>query len=226
MTLHWESKRSSEIILAIGMLGFATVLAGAATLAGGNRSRGDPLPSSASPAEISDGKQGLAEGPDALQLAIFTSPRGDYRFPAPAAWSHPRDPRDRALEAFFVGPVDPSRRTIVMMSVSRYPRTAQATSVEHLIAQLERDKTKHVLSAEPILVDRRPARLVRIHEATSMLSKALEVLSLDLRESIVIVENGPDLLVIEYVASPDVYGEYWPIFDRLVSSFQFVATPR
>jgi hypothetical protein len=104
-------------------------------------------------------------------------------------------------------------------------RCIARSCVKQIIAQLEHDKTKHVLGTEPILVYRWPVRLVRVHEVTSMLSKGLEVLSLDLRESIVMVENGTDLLVIEYVASPDVYGEYWPIFDRLVTSVRFHDSP-
>ncbi len=225
MTLHWEGKYSTELILVLGMMSVAFLSVGATTWVDGHSTRGDPAFSAVTVQGHGYVVQESGQPAEPMPLTMTTSPQGDYHFLAPAAWSHPRDPRDRALEAFFVGPVDPARRTVVMMSVSRYPRTAQAISVEHIIAQLEHDKTKHVLGAEPILVDRRPARLVRIHEATSMLSKALEVLSLDLRESVVIVENGPDLLVIEYAASPDVYGEYWPIFDRLVSSFQFVVTP-
>ncbi len=225
MALHWEGKYSTELILILGMMSVAILSVGATTWVGGNSARGDPVFSAVTVQGhgyvVQDG------GPPAelLPLTMTTSPQGDYRFLAPAAWSHPRDPRDRKLEAFFVGPVDPTRETVVMMSVSRYPRTAQAISIEQIIAQLEHDKTKHVLGAEPMLVDRHPAHLIRIHEVTSLLSKALEVVSLDLRESVVIVEKGPDLLVIEYAASPELYGEYWPIFDRLVSSFQFVVTP-
>jgi hypothetical protein len=225
MTLHWERKYSAELSLILGVIGLAILSAGATTWVGGNSARGDPVFSAVTGQGHGSVVQGSGQPAEPVPLTMTTSPQGDYRFLAPAAWSHPRDPMDRALEAFFVGPVDPARRTLVMMSVSRYPRAAQAISVEHIIAELEHDKTKHVLGAEPILVDGRPAHLARIHEVTSMLSKALEVLSLDLRESIVIVENGPDLLVIEYAASPELHGEYWPIFDRLVSSFQFVVTP-
>ena len=223
MTLHWEHKYFAEISFVVGVIGLAMVSAGATMRSGASSARGDPVVLVAS--EQGSGHVDVADPPsDMAPLTMTISPRGDYRFLAPAAWSRPADPRDRALEAFFVGPVDPARRTFVMISVSRYSRAAQALSVEGLIAQLEQDKAKHILRAEPMLVDRQPARLIRIHEVASMLSNALEVLSLDLRECLVIVENGPDLFVMEYAASPEMYGEYEPLFDRLVSSFRFVAT--
>lgn len=224
MTLHWETKLSREIILGIGMIGLAAAMAGAATLAGGNRTRGDPV-LAAPTAQISDQGHALAESPRTLQFSVFISPRGDYRFEAPAAWVTPLDPRDLKLEAFFVGPVDQVHQTVVMMAVCRYPRVAQTASMESVIAQLQLDRNKHLLGTETVVVDQRPGRLVRIHEVASVLARSLEVFSIDLRESIVIVENGPEILALEYAASPDVYGEYWPIFDRLVTSFRFVSTP-
>lgn len=225
MTLHWDTKYTRELMLVIGVVGFAAVLAGVTASVTGSRAPGDPV-LLASPMKAAEQRQADAAGVGALQMTVVTSPRGDYRFEAPATWANPLDPSDVTLEAFLVGPVDQTRHTIVMMMVSRYSRGEHTASMEHLLAQLQGDKGKHILGTETIAVDRRPARLVRIHEVTSLLSKGLEVLSLDLRESIVMVEKGPDLLVIEYVASPDVYGEYWPIFDRLVTNFQFVSTPR
>lgn len=224
MTLHRESQYSTEIMLILGMIGGGVLLAGATMIwVSGSSTRGDPVVAIATqgPALVQEADQ-LAE---TIPWTMTTSPRGDYRFMAPTAWSHPVDSRDRALEAFFVGPVDAARRTVVMISVSRYSRSAHAGSVDQLVAQLDTDQTKHVLGVETIAVDRRPARLVRTHEVTSMLSKGLEVLSLDLTGSIILVESGPDLLVLEYVASRDLYGEYRPIFDRFVTSFQFVSTP-
>ena len=225
MTLHWDTTHTRELLLVIGVLGFAAVLASAAASLAGNQAPGNPMLLD-SPAEATAQGHAEAAGVVALQVTVVTSPRGDYRFEAPATWANLLDPRDETLEAFLVGPVDQRRHTIVMMMVSRYPQGEQAASMENLLAQLQGDKGKHILGTETIAVDRRPGRLVRIHEVTSLLSKGLEVLSLDLRESIVLVENGPDILVIEYAASPDLYGEYWPIFDRLVTNFQFVSTPR
>lgn len=225
MTLHWDTTHTRELMLVIGAVGFVAVLAGAAVSVTGSRAPGGPV-LLASPAKAAEQGQVEAAGVGSLQMTAMISPRGDYRFEAPATWANPLDPRDVTLEGFFVGPVDQTRHTMVMMMVSRYSRRAHPTSMENMLAQLQGDKGKHILGTETIAVDRRPARLVRIHEVTSMLSTGLEVLSLDLRESIVMVENGPDLFVIEYVASPDVYGEYWPIFDRLVTNFQFVPTPR
>lgn len=225
MTLHWEGKYSTELILVLGMISAAILSAGATTWVGGSSTRGDPVFSAVTVQGHGYVVQESGQPAEPVPLTMTTSPQGDYRFLAPAAWSHPRDPGDRALEAFFVGPVDQVNQTVVMMTVCRYPRVAQTASTEAMIAQLQLDRNKHLLGTEAVVVDQRPARLVRVHEVTSLLSKGLEVLSMDLRESIVIVENGPDLLVIEYAASPEVYGEYWPIFDRLVSSFQFMATP-
>lgn len=224
MTLHWDTTHTRELMLVIGVLGFAAVLASAAASVAGSRAPGNPV-LLASPVEGAAQGHADAAGVGALQMMAATSPRGDYRFEVPATWAHPLDPRDGTLEGFFVGPVDQTRHTVVMMMVSRYPRGEQTASMENLLAQLQGDKGTHILGTETIAVDRRPGRLIRIHEVTSLLSKGLEVLSLDLRESIVIVESGPDLLVISYVASPDLYGEYWPIFDRLVTNFQFVSTP-
>lgn len=224
MTLHWDTKHTTEIMLAIGVVGFAAVLAGAAVSVTGSRAPGGPVPL-ASPTKVAAQAHADAAGVGALQMTVVTSPRGDYRFEAPATWANPLDPRDATLEAFFVGPVDQTRHTMVTMMISRYSRGKHRASMEDLLAQLQGDKDIHILGTETIAVDHRPARLVRTHEVTSMLSKGLEVLSLDLRESIVMVENGTDILVIEYVASPDVYGEYWPIFDRLVTSFQFHDRP-
>ena len=224
MTLHWDSAHTRGIMLVVGVVGVAAVLAGAALSVVGSRARGDPV-FLASPVKAAEQGQADVAGVEGLPMRTVTSPRGDYRFEAPATWANPLDSRDVTLEGFFVGPVDQTRHTMVMMMVSRYSRGEQAATIESLLAQLQRDKGKHILGTETIVVDHRPARLVRIHEVTSMLSKGLESLSLDLRETIVMVENGPDLLVIEYVASPDVYGEYWPIFNRLVTNFQFVSAP-
>lgn len=224
MTLHWGTTHTRKVMLVIGVLGIALVLADVAAAIADSRAPGSPV-LLVSPVEAAEQSQGDAVGVGVLQMAAATSPRGDYRFEAPASWLRPLDPSDVTLEAFLVGPVDQARHTVVMMMVSRYSRGERTASMENLLAQLQGDKGKHILGTETIAVDRRPARLVRIHEVTSLLSKRLEVLSLDLRESIVLVENGPDLLVIEYAASPDLYGEYWPIFDRLVTNFQFVSTP-
>lgn len=224
MTLHWDIKYTREIMLVIGTLGFAAVLSGAVVLVTGSRALGDPVVL-ASPAKAAEAGQGDAASFGTLQMTSMTSPRGDYRFEAPATWANPLDPGDVTLEAFFVGPVDQTRHTIVMMRVSRYPRGEHLASMENLLARLQGDKGKHILSTETIAVNRHQAFLVRTHEVTSLLSKGLEVVSLDLRHSIVMIENGPDFLVIEYVASPDLYGEYWPIFDQLLTNFQFVSTP-
>lgn len=215
MTILADTRCSTVLLLVLGTIGVATLSADVAVWASGSSAE-----------EHECVAQGAGQAAEPMPLTITTSPRGDYRFLAPTAWNYPVDPRDQALEAFFVGPVDPVRRTVVMMSVSRYSSSARTHSLEQMISQLEGDKTKHILVTEPILVDRHPARLVRIHKVTSMLSKGLEVQSPDLRESFVIVENGPDMLVLGYDASPEVYEEYWPIFDRLVTSFQFVAAPR
>lgn len=224
MTLHWGTTHTRKVMLVIGVLGIALVLADVAASVAGSRAPGSPV-LLVSPVEAAEQGQGDADGVEVLQMTSATSPKGDYRFKAPTSWIRPLDPSDVTLEAFLVGPVDQARHTVVMMMVSRYSRGERTASMKNLLAQLQGDKGKHILGTETIAVDRRPARLVRIHEVTSLLSKGLEVLSLDLRESIVMVENGPDLLVIEYAASPDVYGEYWPIFDRLVTNFQFVSTP-
>ena len=209
------TRRSTVLLLVLGTLGVAILSADVAVWASGSSVEGHECIA-----------QGAGQAAEPIPVTITTSPRGDYRFLAPTAWNYPADPLDRTLEAFFVGPVDPVRRTVVMMSVSRYPPSARAHAMEQMISQLEGDKTQHILGAEPILVDRRPARLVRTHEVTSMLSKGIEGQSLDHRVSFVIVENGPDILVLGYDASPEVYEEYWPIFDRLVTSFQFVGAPR
>ena len=225
MTLHWDTTHTRELMLVVGVLGFSAVLASAAASVAGSWAPGNSVLLT-SPVEGAAQGHADAAGVEALQMMAVTSPRGDYRFEVPATWAHPLDPRDATLEGFFVGPVDQTRHTVVMMMVSRYSQREHTASMENLLAQLQGDKGKHILGTEAIAVDRRPARLVRIHEVASLLSKGLEVLSLDLRESIVMIENGPDLLVIEYAASPDRYGEYWPVFDRFITNFQFVPTSR
>lgn len=225
MTFHWRTPHTREVMLVVGVLGIALVLADVAASVADSRAPGSPV-LLVSPVEAAEQGQGDAVGVGILQMTAATSPRGDYRFEAPVSWSRPLDSSDVTLEAFLVGPVDQTRHTVVVMMVSRYSQREHTASMENLLAQLQRDKGKHILGTEAIAVDRRPARLVRIHEVASLLSKGLEVLSLDLRESIVMIENGPDLLVIEYAASPDQYGEYWPVFDRFITNSQFVPTSR
>jgi hypothetical protein len=190
------------------------MLAAAIPLAVGNRARGDPVPTT-SGTQASDGAKALAQDAGALQFSVFTSPAGDYSFEAPGAWRKPLDPKDVAREAFFVGPVDQARHIIVFLTVSRYPRGGKTASIESMIAQMRLDKGIQTLADETLLVGRHPARSVTIHEP------AAGMLDVDLRESFVLVESGPNIFVLQYVSSPEVYAEHRPIFDRLVTSFHF-----
>jgi hypothetical protein len=214
MTLHWEAKHPKEMVALILVIGVAALLAAAILLARENRARGDPALTT-SRTQVSDGAQGRTQDVGALQFLVFTSPAGDYRFEAPGAWKSPIDPEDPTQEAFFVGPVDQAHHVVVFLTVSRYPQGGKTASIESMIAQLRLDRGKQVLANEILLVDQRPARFVTIHEP------AAGILDFDLRESFVLFEREPHIFVLEYVSSPEVYAEYRPIFDRLVTSFHF-----
>lgn len=214
MTIHWDTKNSKEVIALMAVIGVVVMLAAAIPLAVGNRARGDPV-LSASGTQAAEGAKGLAQDAGALKFTVFTSPAGDYSFEAPAAWRSALDPHDATREAFFVGPVDKTRHLVVFLAVSRYPRSGKTPSIERMIAQQRLEEVEQILSDETLLVGRRPARFVTVHEPAS------GMLDVGLRESFVLVENGPNIYVLEYVASPEVYAEYRPIFDRLVTSFHF-----
>lgn len=214
MTIHWHTKNSKEVLALMAVIGVVVMLAAAIPLAVGNRARGDPI-LSASWTQAAEGAKDFAQDAGSLQFTVFTSPAGDYSFEAPAAWRSALDPHDATREAFFVGPVDQARRIIVFLTVSRYPRGGKTASIESMIAQMRLDKGIQTLADETLLVGRHPARSVTIHEP------AAGMLDVDLRESFVLVESGPNIFVLQYVSSPEVYAEYRPIFDRLVTSFHF-----
>lgn len=220
MRLHPEAKHTKEMLALLAALGVTALVAAAVPLPERSRVHSDPIFATA-------GRQGSAtarnhiQGPDAIQFTVFTSPAGDYSFEAPAAWASPLDPRDPTREAFFVRPVDQTRHTVVFLTVSRYPHRGTTASLESLIGQLQLDPQKHVLSTESLVIDQHPARLVRIHELAAVPMWTPEIVRLDLRECILLIENGSEIYVLEYVASPEMYGEYWPIFDHLVTSFHF-----
>lgn len=215
MTIHWDTKNSKEMLALMAVIGVVVMLAAAILLAVGNRARGDSLVT-ASGTQTSDGAKGLVQDAGALQFTAFTSPAGDYSYEAPGAWRSPPDTRDPTQEAIFVGPVDQARHIIVFLTVSRYPRGGMTASIENMIAQMRLGKGTQTLADETLLVGRHPARFVTVHEPAG------GMLDFDLRESLILVEKGPNIFVLEYVASPEVYAEYRPIFDRLVTSFQFL----
>lgn len=219
MVVHWDTKHSKEVIALIAVIGVVAVLAVAILRAGGNRARGDPVLTT-SGTQASEGAKALTQDAGALQFTTFTAPSGDYRFEAPGAWRNPLDPKDLTREAFFVGPVDQARHIVVFLSVSRYPRGGKTASIESMIAQLQLERGKQILSDETLLVGQRPARFVTFHEP------AAGIRDFDLMESFVLVENGPNIYVLEYVSSPEVYAEYLPVFDRLVTSFHITQESR
>lgn len=218
MKLHLEAKHTKEMLALLAAIPLAAMVAAAVLPQGRNRAHSDPV-------SATTGREGSAiarnhiQVPDAVQFTVFTSPAGDYSFEAPAAWASPLDPRDPTREAFFVGPIDETRHTVVFLMVSRYPHRETTASLESLIEQLQLDPQKHVLSTESLVIDRHPARLVRIHQLADVPMWTLDIVHLDLQETAVFVENGSDIYVLEYVASPEVYGEYWPIMNRLMTSF-------
>ncbi len=214
MTIHWDTKNSKEVLALMAVIGVVIMLAAAIPLVVENRARGDPVPTT-SGTQASDGAKNFAQDAGALQFTAFTSPAGDYSFEAPGAWKEPLDTHDSTKEAFFVGPVDQARQIVVFLTVSRYPRGGKTASIESMIAQMRLGSGTQTLSDETLLLGRHPARFVTVHEP------AAGILEFDLRESFVLVENGPNIYVLEYVASPEVYAEYRPILDRLVTSFHF-----
>jgi len=220
MTLLWKQKHSKDKIALIAMTSVAAVLTAAVALAGGIQMQSNPE-LTAFEMRTSDRTTGLGRGAAALQYTVFTSKTGDVSFEGPKDWVFPLNPRDATREAFFVGLINQTRRTVVFLAVSRYPRVGASASVEGLIAQLNLDRNKQLVTNEAILVDQRSARLLAIEERAAVPLGNQEIVTLALSERLVLIPNGRDLFVLEYVSSPALHQEYLPVFERLVTSFHF-----
>ncbi|BFU90476.1 MAG: hypothetical protein NTAFB01_16630 [Nitrospira sp.] len=156
---------------------------------------------------------------DDLRFTAFRFLDGDFSFEGPAAWTTPVDPTDSALKALFVGLVDQSRHTVVLLSVSRYPR--KGVTIEQEIDRLQTNQRTEMLMHENCLVDRRPAHVLVIRDRIAVPMWESEFLAPVLVENLVIVQDELDMYVLEYASTPEFYEIYQPLFHRLVTSFRF-----
>lgn len=156
---------------------------------------------------------------DDPRFTAFRSSDGDFSFEGPTAWVIPVDPTDSALKALFVGLVDQSRHTVVLLSVSRYPQKAAA--IEQEIGRLHTNQWTEMLMHENCLVDQRPAHLVVIRDRIAVPMWESEFPAPILFENFVIVQDEADVYVLEYASTPELYETYQPLFHRLVTSFRF-----
>ncbi|MGE3977317.1 MAG: hypothetical protein AB7F94_06975 [Nitrospira sp.] len=156
---------------------------------------------------------------DDLRFTAFRFLDGDFSFEGPTAWTTPVDPTDSALKALFVGLVDQSRHTVVLLSVSRYPRKGAA--IEQEIDRLQTNQRTEMLMHENCLVDQRPAHVLVIRDRIAVPMWESEFLAPILFENLVIVQDELDMYVLEYASTPEFYETYQPLFHRLVTSFRF-----
>ncbi|MDA2910964.1 hypothetical protein MYX04_08545 [Nitrospiraceae bacterium AH_259_D15_M11_P09] len=177
MTLLWKQKHSKDKIALIAMTSVAAVLTAAVALAGGNQVPSNPE-LTAFGVRTSDRTKVLGLGATALQYTVFTSKTGDVSFEGPKDWVFPLNPHDPTREAFFVGLINQTRRTVVFLAVSRYPRVGASASVEGLIAQLRLDRDKQIDTNEAILVDQGSARLLTIEERAAVPLWGQEIVNL------------------------------------------------
>lgn len=154
-----------------------------------------------------------------LRFTAFRFSDGDFSFEGPAAWTAPVDPTDSALKALFVGLVDQSRHTVVLLSVSRYSRKGAA--IEQEIDRLQTNQRTEMLLHENCLVDQRPAHVLVIRDRIAVPMWESEFLAPVLVENLVIVQDELDMYVLEYASTPEFYETYQPLFHRLVTSFRF-----
>lgn len=156
---------------------------------------------------------------DDLRITAFRFSDGGFSFEGPAAWATPVDPTDSALKALFVGLVDQSRHTVVLLSVSRYPQKAAA--IEQEIDRLQTNQWTEMLMHGNCLVAQRPAYIVVIRDRIAVPMQESEFPAPILFENFVIVQDEADMYVLEYASTPELYKTYQPLFHRLVTSFRF-----
>lgn len=156
---------------------------------------------------------------DDLHFTAFRFSDGNFSFEGPAAWATPVDPTDSALKALFVGLVDQSRHTVVLLGVSRYP--GKAVAIDHEIDRLQTNQWTEMLMHESCLVDRRPAHVLVIRDRIPVPMWESEFPAPILFENFVIVQDESDMYVLEYASTPAFYETYRPLFYRVISSFRF-----
>ncbi len=156
---------------------------------------------------------------DDLRIIAFRFSDGDFSFEGPAAWVTPVDPTDSALKALFVGLVDQSRHSVVLLGISRYP--GRGAAIEQEIDRLQTNQWTEMLMHENCLVDRRPAHIIVIRDRIAVPIWESEFSAPTLFENFVIVQDESDMYVLEYASTPELYEAYRPLFHRLVTSFRF-----
>ncbi|MFO0699213.1 MAG: hypothetical protein U0236_08295 [Nitrospira sp.] len=154
-----------------------------------------------------------------IHFATFTFTDEDFSFEGPTDWLQPSDPEDLALKAFFMGPVDRTHHSVVLLDISRYQ--GKAASIQQEINRLQTIREAEVLMHRICTVDQRPAHFLTLRDRIAVPMWESDVLRPILYESFVIFQDGLDMYVLGYASTPEFYDKYQPLFDRLIASVRF-----
>jgi len=225
MTPQRQIKYSKKLIMRVGM-GATTFLLLFGSLSWGHEDegvRGDPVLTPCETQALNEGKSRVKHF-NAPDFAVFTSGKGDYKYEVPEKWTSPKDLHDPAFEAIFVGPSDKIHHQSVFITVGRYPQSGKVASLNSVLSQLKREHGKQILETQPLLIDRHPARILRIEERLPIsMGMQQKMVQLALCEQVALIEYEGEVYVLEYVSSPQLYEEYLPIFEHMVNSFHFAS---
>jgi hypothetical protein len=155
---------------------------------------------------------------ETLQFRVVTSQEGNFTFEAPVGWEQPTNIFVQAQEVLLVGPIDKNHHTTVFLNVSRNPKGVKNYSLEEVVKQLSHGKERVIVKDEFLFLDQHPARRLILQE-TSSVQEGGEVVSLQLRAIVVLISEGKDMYVLEYVSSPELYESYLAVFEHVIQSF-------
>lgn len=217
MRIHRIFEHSFKWMTVIG-ISLMALLASTPVLAEGNQAGGER--ESTTPNRAMTNTTAPAQHETTFPFKHFVSLDGGYTFEGPETWEQALDSFDPTRVASFVGPINRSQATVVFLIVRRYTQDGVIMSIENEISQLHLDRTRRLITDRIIRIGQHPARVMTVQEQATVLLRTLEIVEINLTESYVLIQESNSLYVLEYVASPDLFEVYWPIFDRVMMSFQ------
>jgi len=185
---------------------------------GENESRGESLVTVSKDQNLSDQKRSSTDG-ETLEFRVVTSQDGNFTFEAPAGWEPPTNIHVPTQEVLLVGPIDKNHHTSVYFKVIRNPEGITNHSLEDIVKQLSHGEERVIVKDEPLFLDQHPARRFTLKEASPVRVESNEISSFQLREVVVLLPEGKDMYVLEYISSPELYESYLAVFEHVIQSF-------
>lgn len=228
MRIHQKNTRQFQWILWIVLAGWFLVNMLAAPLGWAEKTHINSdvysTTSAASSRETPINFEGL--GPSEESFRVFRSLTGDYLFEAPEDWERAVEPSDSARDVIFVGPINRAEGTVVFFTISRYPYEGTVGVFEQTIDQLQQDRSVRVMSDTLIHLKQHLGHSVTVEEQAFVPLRTLEIAEFQLIKSMVQIQKGHVQYLLEYVASPELYVIYRPIFEHVLATFRLVPHER